>query len=171
MLPLNRWVLVLVLSIACAGQSAVAHKAPHNSARLEGYVHDESGRPVKGVMVSVNQGSYTTQGETAVIPLIFPKAVGFVALSDPDVVNVHYIGSHLVKTDKKGHFVFKKLPPGQYTFAVRGVKKYYGDIRTSERGLVPNRKLQGRYSFPESERVALSVGQVLDKDVILHGKQ
>jgi hypothetical protein len=148
----------------------VARQDHSRLARLEGFVRDDSGKPVKGALVSVNKGSYTTQGETAVIPLIFPKAAGAIILSDPDVINVHYVESHFAKTDGKGHFVFKKLPSGQYHFSVRGMKKYYGDFKTSERGLVPDKKLLDKYSFPAGTQIVLTKGETAMKEIVLHAK-
>jgi protocatechuate 3,4-dioxygenase beta subunit len=170
MLRQNKLGLIVVIHLVLIAQG-FARQNHSSRARLEGFVRDDTGKPVKGALIGVNQGSYITQGETAVIPLIFPKAAGAIILSDPDAINAHYIESHFAKTDSKGHFIFKKLPPGQYSFSVRGMKKYYGDFRTSERGLVPNKKLLDKYTFPDDTQIILTTGETAIKEIALHAKR
>jgi protocatechuate 3,4-dioxygenase beta subunit len=76
-----QFVLILQLNAADKARVPVA---------LEGYIRDDNGKPVRGVLVSVSQGSYTTQGETAVVPLVFPRTAGVVVLDDPDVSKTHF---------------------------------------------------------------------------------
>ena len=170
MLISKKWGMVIAMQLMVITQANAAHKEHAPATRLEGYVRDGSGKPVKGVLVSVNQGSYTTQGGTDVIPLILPHAVGAIFIDNSDMTYTHHMNSHFVKTDRNGHYRFKKLSPGRYTFSVRGMKKYYGNFRTSEGGLVDNKKLNARYSFPTTDQVVVENGQTTLKDVILTDK-
>ncbi|HEV2200452.1 MAG TPA: hypothetical protein VGR73_11585 [Bryobacteraceae bacterium] len=165
----NRWVttiagiagqLLLIFQVNAADKV----RAP---VALEGYVRDDSGKPVEGVLVSVSEGSYATQGETDVIPLIFPRAVGAVVVNDPDVTNTHYYNTHFTKTDSNGHYSFKNLSPRRYRFSARGMKKDAGDFTAREGHLIENKKLLARYAFPRAEEIVINGGQTTVKDVVL----
>jgi hypothetical protein len=139
--------------------------------RLEGVIADQSGRPVKGVLVTVHQGSYSTQGHTDVIPIIAPpKAIGAIVFADPNAVDVHYVNIHHTKTDGNGHYAFRKLSSGIYAFSARGMKLDRGaySATESENTLSVDRKLQGAYSFPDWEQIMVKSGGTMVKNITLY---
>jgi len=141
--------------------------------RFEGTITDEAGQPVKGVLITVHQGAYTTTGQTDVIPIIAPpKLFGAIIFEDPNRVNVHYINLHFARTDDRGHYEFKKLAAGTYSFSARGEKKDWSAWTKNEAAatLAIDPKLSGLYTFPTWEQVAITNGPPLVKDMVLHPK-
>jgi protocatechuate 3,4-dioxygenase beta subunit len=129
-----------------------AEHAPHKSkpVALAGFVRDDSGNPVKGAVVMVDQGSYTTRGEDFFIPIVTKKVVGGVLVDLPDVEIEHLINRHSKATDKSGHYSFKSLGPGTYNFQVRSFNHHRN------------------YSVPPQTQITIQAGETTVRDVILH---
>jgi hypothetical protein len=51
------------------------------------------------------------------------------------------------------------------------MKKYVGDIHTTEHGLVDNKKLSAKYVFPPADHFVVKSGESIVKEVILFTKQ
>ncbi len=124
---------------------------------FEGYIRDQTGNSVQGVRVTLNQGYITTQGHTDVVPLYVPGAVvGAVVFNDPNAVEDHPINDHEAVTDGTGHYSFKNLAPGSYSFWVSPTKKIYDFpfwVKT-----VANKKLAQKYSFPSDHAHVIVTG-------------
>jgi hypothetical protein len=153
---------LLALTVPVFGQTKPSKVA---KPILEGYIRDQSGNPVVGVRVTVNQGSYETQGHRDVIPLFIPKtAVGAIVFDDPNVVESHDINGHAATTDAKGHYSFKSLAAGRYTLWASPTKK---NFTTGWGEIVVKEKLARKYTFPSAAQVVLTGGQKTQHDVVL----
>jgi hypothetical protein len=160
------WIAALAVLLVPALEARAAHSKTQVVA-WDGYVYDSGGRPVKGVLVTIGQGSYTTRGETEWFALGFPKASGAAVWYDPDVVKTHYVNYHFAKTDHNGHFEFRNISPGRYDLSVRGMKKYFGDFKTSEPFLEPDKKLLATYKFPPATQAVYDGGRRTLKPIVL----
>jgi hypothetical protein len=130
---------------------------------IEGYVRDDSGKPIKGAFITIERGSYATQGGTEVIPIIVPHAVGAIAIDDPTTVHIHAIGWHLTRTNKYGFFRVKNLPEGAYHFLAQ-----ICSFRTRSACGVAKRDRQkaDKYNVPNAILLAVNGGQTLKHDVV-----
>jgi hypothetical protein len=155
------------LLIALLAVTSAQAQTPRTAPALEGYVRDQNGKPVKGVRITVNQGSYTTQGHQDVIPLFIPnKVMGAIVFDDPNAVEEHSINEHAATTDGKGHYSLRKLPPGGYTFWASPTKRSFNDWGA----IVEVKKLARSYQFPKSERVTVESGHAAVRDVVLQSR-
>jgi protocatechuate 3,4-dioxygenase beta subunit len=154
----------LVALLAGVAAPAQAPRQAPAAGVLDGYVRDQDGKPVKGVRITVNQGSYAIQGHTDVIPLFIPnKLMGAIVFNDPNAVEQHSINEHAATTDAKGHYSFKKLPPGTYTFWASPTKKSFNDWGA----IVEVKKLARSYRFPEASHVTIAREGPTAQDVTL----
>ena len=156
--------LIAVLSAASLCNAASNSTRP---GRLEGYVRDDAGKPVKGVRVTINQGSYSTQGHTDVVPLYIPnKFAGVFVFNDPNQVDSHYINAHATRTDKKGHYCIQHIKPGSYTLGVAPEKRSFNEYMA----VVQVKKLADAYQFPGSTSITVPPGEIAKRDVVLQTK-
>src|ERR1017187_6964495 len=134
---------------------------------IEGYIRDESGKPIKNVFVSIDQGYYATQGHTDVVPIYIPNTVaGAVVFNDPNAVDFHNVNEHHAKTSENGHYILKSVPPGRYTFSAQPLNRdwVWGTTSTNE-------KLERKYVFSGSDTkdpITVVGGQKVVHDVVLH---
>lgn len=88
---------VAMLLLANGSVQAASLRPTTTTGVLEGFVRDQYGKPVKGARVWVNQGSYTTQGRTGIIPIFIPKLfIGAMVFDDPNAVQNHVINGHRI---------------------------------------------------------------------------
>jgi len=136
---------------------------------IEGYIRDDNDKPVKGVRVEINQGSFTTQGHSDVIPLFIPHtAVGAIVINDPNRVDSHEINGHASTTDSSGHYRLKGLLPGTYSLAPTPEKRNFS---SGWGELVVKEKLARQYEFPQPVSVNVKQGEVVTHNVVLPARK
>lgn len=86
---------VLLIALLSAAPLCSAASISTRPSLLEGYVRTDTGKPIKGVRVTIDQGSYATQGHTEVVSLSIPnKFAGVFVFNDPNQVEWYYISAH-----------------------------------------------------------------------------
>jgi hypothetical protein len=118
----------------------------------EGHVVDSTGHPVKGVSVTITQGSYTTQGKTDWMAFGLPKGGAILTWYDPNATVTHYINTHNARTNHSGRFEFRNIQPGTYML------------------FVANEKLSRKYVFPAGSQAFYEGGHKSLKTMILTPK-
>jgi len=159
------------LGLASPGeQSGAPQTRKGHKGIIEGFVRDDTGKPVKGAYITVELGSYTTQGSPTILPIYVPNvAVGAVVLNDPDITILHKIGWHKTRTDKHGHFKLKNLREG--TYQLRAELCTYRN--RSACGITSrDRRKFAVYRIPDSQNAAVTSGETVQHDVVFaHGSQ
>lgn len=144
---------VAMLLLANGSVQAASLRPTTTTGVLEGFVRDQYGKPVKGARVWVNQGSYTTQGRTDIIPIFIPKVfIGAMVFDDPNAVQNHVINGHATRTDNNGHYAFKRLASGSYAFRVSSTKQ--SDSSSGNQSIEIGRGLKTDHSIAVTARAA-----------------
>jgi hypothetical protein len=120
--PINALAACALLTLFTSNPGAASEmshrkKSVQQKAMIEGVVRDSAGKPLKGVKITVDQGTYTTYGSTLIIPIIGKNTIGVVGLNFPDDVHEHVRSAHHTRTDKNGSYKFK-VRPGSYNISV-----------------------------------------------------